>query len=247
MSIPSISSDPTVSQNYASNPFQQIRKDFTALKTSLTSGDLTGAQQAFATLQQDMQSAGLAGGSQQTATTTATQASSPLDTDLNALGAALKNGDTSGAQQAFATLQKDMQQMRQTQGGQQTQKARHRHHHHHGGSTQSTQNTTSNPFSDLGAISSALQNGDLSGAQKAFATLQQDLGTTSTQNTSATSGNSTVTSGTDLTALGNALQSNDLSGAQNAFATLMQDLQNSLATLGAGTSQAVGTNVDVST
>ncbi len=246
MSISGISSDPTVSQNYVS-PFQQIRKDFAALKTSLTSGDLTGAQQAFATLQQDMQSIGLAGSSQQTATTTATQASSPLDTDLNALGAALKNGDTSGAQQAFATLQKDMQQMRRSQGGQQTQKAHHHHHHHHGGSTQNTQNTTSNPFSDLAAISSALQNGDLSGAKNAFATLQQDLGTTSTQNTSATSGNSTATPGTDLTALGNALQSSDLSGAQNAFATLMKDLQNSLATLGASTSQAVGTNVDVST
>src|SRR5271157_2454117 len=238
MSIPSVSSDPTVSQNYASNPFQQIRKDFTALKTSLTSGDLTGAQQAFATLQQDMQSIGLAGSSQQAATTTATQASSPLDADLNALGTALKNGDTSGAQQAFATLQKDMQQMRQTQGGQQTQRAHH-HHHHHGGSTESTQNTTSNPFSDLGAISSALQNGDLSGAQKAFATLQQDLGNSNSTQTTA------ATSGTDLTSLGSALQSGDLNQAQNAFATLMQDLQDSIATLGSGNSQAVGTIVNL--
>jgi len=245
MSISSISSDPTVSQNYVS-PFQQVRKDFAALKTSLTSGDLAGAQQAFATLQQDMQDIGQAQNSQQSAAATATAASGPLDNDLAAIGNALQKGDLNGAQTAFATLQKDMQQMRQTQGGQQTQGAHHHHHHHHGGA-QNAQNTTSNPFSDLAAISSALQNGDLSGAQKAFATLQQDLGTTSTQNTSATSGNSTATSGTDLTSLGNALQSNDLSGAQNAFATLMQDLQNSLATLGASTSQAIGTNVDVST
>jgi hypothetical protein len=241
MSISGISSDPTVSQNYASNPLQQIRKHFAALKTSLKSGDLTAAQNAFATLQKDMQAIGQAQSSQQTAATTATPASSPLDTDLAAIGTALQNGDLQGAQTAFKTLQKDMQQMRQTQGGQQTQEAhRHHHHHHHGGSTQNTQNTASNPFSDLAAISSALQNSDLTGAQQAFATLQQDMGNSSTQTT-------IVTPGTDLTALGNALQSNDLSGAQNAFATLMQDLQNSLATLGNSTSQVVGTNVDVAT
>ena len=234
MSISGISSDPTVSQNYASNPFQQVKKDFSALKTSLTSGDLAGAQQAFQTLQTDMQNIGQAQSSQQAG------ASSPLDNDLNALGAALQNGDTSGAQKAFATLQKDMQQMRQTQGGSQTQKAHGHHHHHHGGSAQNTQNATSNPLSDLAALSSALQNGDLQKAQKAFGTLQQDMGNSSTQTT-------TATPGTDLTAVGNALQSNDLGGAQNAFATLMKDLQNSIATLGAGTSQAVGTNVDVAT
>ena len=102
---------------------------------------------------------------------------------------------------------------------------------------------------DFAALKTSLTSGDLTGAQQAFATLQKDLGTANTQNTSAASVNSTVTSGTgtDLTALGNALQSSDLSGAQSAFATLMQDLQNSLATLGAGTNQAVGTNVNVST
>jgi hypothetical protein len=239
MSISGISSDPTVSQNYV-NPFQRVRKDFAALKTSLASGDLTAAQNAFTTLQKDMQAIGQAQSSQQTATTTASPGSSPLDTDLAAIGTALQNGDVQGAQSAFATLQKDMQQMRQTQGGQQAQRAHHHHHHHHGGGAQNAQNATSNPFNDLAAINSALQNGDLSGAQKAFVTLQQDLGNTSTQN-------ATATPGTDLTALGNALQSNDLSGAQNVFATLMQDLQNSLVTLGTGSSQAVGTNVNVST
>ena len=246
MSISGISSDPTVSQNYGSNPFQQIRKDFMALKTSLSSGDLTAAQTAFATLQQDLQNVGQAQSNQQSATATATAAGGPLDNDLAAIGQALQNGDIGGAQTAFATLQKDMQQMRQTQGGQQSRRAHHHHHHHHGGA-QNAQNTTSNPFSDLAAISSALQSNDLSGAQNAFATLQQDLGTTSTQNATATSGTGTVTPGTDLTALGKALQSNDLSGAQNAFATLMQDLKNTIATLGTSTGQVVGTNVDVST
>ena len=192
-SISSITSDPTAFQNYVSNPFQQVRKDFAALKKSLNSNDLQGAQKAFATLQQDMQ------------------------------------------------------QVRQTQGGQQTQRAHHRHHHHHGGGAQGTQDATSNPLSDLAAIGSALQSNDLQGAQKAFATLQQDLGNAGSQNASADSGITNGTSGTDLATLSSALQANDLAGAQSAFATLMQDLRNSLETLGNSASgQTVGTNVNVS-
>jgi DNA-binding FadR family transcriptional regulator len=232
MSISGISSGPAVYQKYAPSPFQKVRKDFAALKTSLTSGDLKGAQVAFKTLTQDLQAMGQAQNSQQTG------GSSPLDNDLVAISTALQKGDLQGAQNAFATLTQDMQQMWQTQGGQQTQKVHH-HHHHHGGSAQNTQNTTSNPFSDLAAISSALQSGDVSGAQKAFTTLQQDLGNSSSTQTTA------ATSGTDLTALGSALQSGDLNQAQNAFATLMQDLQNSIATLGSGASQAVGTVVNL--
>ena len=44
-----------------------------------------------------------------------------------------------------------------------------------GGSAQNTQNTTSNPFADLAALGNALQSGDLTEAQNAFATLIQDL------------------------------------------------------------------------
>jgi hypothetical protein len=106
-----------------------------------------------------------------------------------------------------------------------------------GGSAQTTQNTTSNPFADLAAIGNALQSGDLTGAQNAFATLMQDMGNSSGQSTASTPG-------TDLTALSSALQSGDLTGAQNAFATLMQDLQNSIGTLDNSTGQAIGTTVN---
>ncbi len=157
MSISGISSDPTVSQNYASNPFQQVRKDFAALGKALQSGNVSDAQNAFATLQTDMQNIGQSQNSQQAvASTQQAGANSQLDNDLNALSSALGNGDLQGAQKAFAALQKDMQQARQTQGGQQTQKAHHHHHHHHGGGTQNAQNTTSNPLSDLAAVGAAL-------------------------------------------------------------------------------------------
>lgn len=175
MSISGIASDPTVNQNYASSPFQQVRKDFAALKSSLNSGDLSGAQNAFATLTQDLQSVTQAQTGQQTGT------NSTIDNDLSVIGAALQKGDITGAQNAFQTLQKDMQQMRQAQGGQQARGAQHHRHHHHGGSAQ---NSTSNPFTDLSAIGSALQSNDLSGAQNVFATLMKDL-----QNSLATVGN----------------------------------------------------------
>ena len=106
-----------------------------------------------------------------------------------------------------------------------------------GRNAQNTQNTTSNPFTDLAALGGALQSGDLTGAQNAFATLQQDMGNSSGQTT-------TATPGMDLTSLGNALQSGDLTGARNAFATLMQDLQNRIGTLDDSISQAIGTTVN---
>ena len=103
MSISGISSGPAVYQKYAPSPFQKVRKDFAALKTSLTSGDLKGAQVAFKTLTQDLQAMGQAQNSQQTG------GSSPLDNDLVAINTALQKGDLQGAQNAFATLMQDLQ------------------------------------------------------------------------------------------------------------------------------------------
>jgi len=236
MSVSSVSSDPRVYQNSASSPFQQVRKDFAALGTALNSGSsdaLTAAQRAFQKLQSDLlQMQQL----QQTQSGQQTAASSQFSTDLAALEKAIQSGNLSGAQKAFAALQSDLPQVQhaqQTQNGQQTQRA----HHHHGSSAQNAQNTTSNPFSDLAAVGSALQSGNLSGAQSAFATLQQDMGNSSGQST-------TATSDTDLASLSSALQSGNLSGAQSAFATLMQNLQNSIATRGSST---IGNSIDVAT
>jgi hypothetical protein len=88
------------------------------------------------------------------------------------LSQALQSGNLQDAQTAFTTLQGDIQQQ---QGSGQV-----RHHHHHGGnSSQSTASAASqqtNPVATaFGALSQALQSGNLSGAQTAFATLQQDL------------------------------------------------------------------------
>jgi len=87
--------------------YNQVRTDFRSLSQAVQSGNLADAQQAFATLQNDLP----------TATSASSQASgSAQSTALGQLGKALQSGDLSGAQQALAALQQ----------------ARHGHHHRHG-------------------------------------------------------------------------------------------------------------------
>jgi outer membrane protein assembly factor BamD (BamD/ComL family) len=170
MSITSVASTTLLTQIYATqstqnnqSPFQQIQTDFQQLGQDLQAGNLTGAQQDFATLQQALPS-----GQSQSQQNTA----SPIAQAFTALSQALQSGNLQDAQTAFTTLQGDIQQQ---QGSGQV-----RHHHHHGGnSSQSTASAASqqtNPVATaFGALSQALQSGNLSGAQTAFATLQQDL------------------------------------------------------------------------
>jgi hypothetical protein len=140
MSIPGISSSTNPYQDPASR-IQSVRQDFSGLTTSLASGDLTAAQNAFATLMQDLKAGGL----------------------------------------------------------------HHHHHHRHTGSAQSTNLST-----DLTAIGNALQSNDLAGAQKAFATLMQDIGNNGTQSTTA-AGNTGTQSATN--------------GQSNATSSLLDALQ----------------------
>ncbi|HZM03807.1 MAG TPA: hypothetical protein VFC44_12415 [Candidatus Saccharimonadales bacterium] len=78
---------------------------------------------------------------------------------------------------------------------------------------------------DFDTLQSALQGGNLAGAQSAFAGFLQDV-----QKTNQTAGSSGLFSpGTaaakDLQNLGSALKSADLGSAQRAFASLKQDVQ----------------------
>jgi hypothetical protein len=168
MSISSISASTNTYQAYQTsgqNKFAQFQQDFQDLTSALQSSDLTGAQKAITELQQLMPNS-----------SASTQPPNAFATDLNATGQALQSGNVSDAQADFAKLQQDVQSV---QG--------HHHHHHHNpsASTQSTtgiqtdngqQGSSQNPFStDLNAVGQALQSGDLSDAQAAFAKLQQDM------------------------------------------------------------------------
>jgi hypothetical protein len=127
MSVSCVSSSTNTYQPNVQSNFKQRQQDFQNLASALQSGDLTGAQTAFAALQKFQQGRQTLSGQQ------GSTATNPISTDFTALGTALQSGDISGAQSAFATLQKDVQSLQQGQGGQRV--AGHHHHRHHAEST----------------------------------------------------------------------------------------------------------------
>ena len=138
--------------------FQQIQSEFQQLGKDLQAGNLTQAQQDYATLSQNFPNA-------QTSTATTASNSNPIAQAFTALSQDLQNSNLSAAKQDYANIQQDFQQ--QQQGANQV----HHHHHHGGGGSQQ-----SNEISQaLNSLSAALQSNNLSSAQTAFATLQQDL------------------------------------------------------------------------
>ena len=104
-----------INLDQAAGAQNSLRKDFRALQSALASGDLSGAQQAFATLQTDKPKLAQAlSGSNSTSQT------NPVSTAFQSLQSALQSNDLSGAQSAFTSL---------TQALQSVQKP-HQHHHH---------------------------------------------------------------------------------------------------------------------
>ncbi len=209
MSIAGISSSTNLYQDPTSQ-VQSVREDFSGLKASLASGDLTAAQTAFTTLMQDLGNSGAQSGQQ-------AGAAGQLSTDLTAVGTALDSGNLSDAQKAFATLMQDLKV---------SSLHPHRHHHHRG----SEQNTAGNVSTDLTAVGTALSSGNLSDAQKAFATLMQDLGNSGAQSTTAasTSTQSAATGqGNQTASLLDALQTTNgtsQNGSNSSATTLFQAL-----------------------
>jgi soluble cytochrome b562 len=102
---------------------KQFQTNFEGLDNALQSGDLTAAQQAFATLLQGTPSN-----------------NNPQDTiksDFDALGKALNSGDMAAAKKAFSKLEQDMQTLKTS-----------RHHHHHKKAAQSDTDSNSQTVSD---------------------------------------------------------------------------------------------------
>jgi len=78
---------------------------------------------------------------------------------------------------------------------------------------------------DFKSLSKALQSGDLSTANQAFAQLQKDTGMSTDQTQSSSSSVNSNSTSDLLQTLGNALQNGDLSGAQKAFSQIQQNMQ----------------------
>jgi len=133
MSISSITSG--LPQGWQS-VFQQRRQDFSQLAQALQSGDLAGAQKAYANLQ-SLQPGGQSGSSLSSNST-----ANPIQNDFSALGQALASGNLSQAQNAFSQLQIDFKTAAQQSGAPTAGHVHDGHHHHH--SAASEQDATSN-------------------------------------------------------------------------------------------------------
>ncbi|HEX4487725.1 MAG TPA: hypothetical protein VH088_15735 [Terriglobales bacterium] len=143
----SISGSPQTAQSKA----KSFQTEFQQLGQDLQSGNTASAQADVTALQK-------------LAPPTSSQGTSPIAQAFNQLSQDLKSGNTTAAQSDYATIQQDVQtQASQAQG---------HHHHHHGGGGGGGNNNVSQLLDQLGQ---ELQSGDLSGAQSAYASLQQSF------------------------------------------------------------------------
>ena len=101
-------------QAQVARAFKQRGLDFKALGNALQSGDLAGAQQAFAALKKDTQTIQ---GAQRQQSQPSVQ-NSRVRPNFQTVESALNAGDLSGAQKAFDTVQQQIQAARKPHGGQ---------------------------------------------------------------------------------------------------------------------------------
>src|SRR5208337_3055726 len=155
-----------LNSSYNQNQFSPVcspyKQDMQQLSQDLQSGNLSAAQSDFAALQAAFSQPAATSASTSTAST-----SNPITQAFNQLASDLKSGNLSAAQKDFSTVQQDLQ----NQG---TPSASHFHHHHisTGSGDSSTQNSL---LQDLNQVGQNLTSSNLSGAQAAYATLQQEL------------------------------------------------------------------------
>src|ERR1700722_10210253 len=162
----------TQSSQNSQSTFQQIKSEFQQLGQDLQTGNVTAAQSDFTTLSKSLSTLIPTPAA---TTTAANPSASPLASAFAQLGQDLQSGNLQAAQQDYTTVQQDAQQ----QSASQQVSGHHGHHGHHTEKSQSSSSSSSqqtNPINQaFGALAQDLQAGNLSGAQSAFAALQNDL------------------------------------------------------------------------
>lgn len=200
-------------------PGKEIREGIDQLKTALQSNDLEAAQKAYESLSELNSKRQSSTTSSSTTDSTGT-GKDPLSTMLSEVGTALKTGDVSQVQQAFA-------EFGPPQGGPGGAGGR-------GGPPPGPPPGGQGPSDEvkqaMGQLSQSLGSGDLSAAQTAYESLSSLLGgdedDTTTSVTAGTSATGTATtSAADrfkemLGDLGSALQTGHLATAQSLFSSL---------------------------
>ena len=157
MSISGVSNSSTTQAAWQAM-IQQQKQTFSQLSSALQNGDLAGAQQAFASLQ-NSSGQGQTSNANTTSSTNSSNSSSgnAITNDFQALSTALQSGNIKDAQSAFAQLQTDMKAKK---GG--------HHHHHHGGagssntSTAGATSTNTTTTSSTTSVASLLENSTMS-------------------------------------------------------------------------------------
>jgi len=127
----------------------EMQQEFQQLGSDLSSGNLSAAQADFAAIEKQ-------------APTGSSSKASTISQKFGQLGQDLQSGNLTSAQQDYSSIQQTMQQ--HAAGG-------HHHHHGHHESGDSGSNAMSQLFGQLG---DALQSGNLTQAQQAYTTLQQE-------------------------------------------------------------------------
>jgi soluble cytochrome b562 len=133
---------------------QKLKTEFQQLGQDLQSGNLSAAKSDIATLQQN--------GAQSNSHTPG-QSNNLFAQQLNQLSQDLQSGNLSAAQQDYSTI---------AQGLQSPAAQNRLHHHHHAGGNSSGQSQIGQLFAQLGQ---SLQSGNLTAAQQAYTTLQNDF------------------------------------------------------------------------
>jgi len=168
--------DPTSFQSKA----QSFQKEFQQLGQDLQSGNLSQAQADFAALHPPTPPVS---SSSQSSRNSLASAFQQLSSDL-------QSGNLSAAQQDYSNIRTDLQQQSPSVS------ASHHHHHHHAQSSQDSSQTSLNSlFSQLGQ---ALQSGNLSAAQSAYASLQQAFAQFSSGSSPSTSGSTSLASSASI-------------------------------------------------
>lgn len=143
-----------------SSPYQQ---DMQKRGQDLQSSNLSAAQSDFAILQQAFSQTSATSGS-----TTSSATSNPVSQAFNQLSSDLQSGNLTAAQKDYSTLQQDLQSQVGT--------GHHLHNHHRIRTPGVGDSGNQNPLlQDLNQLGQSLTSNNLSGAQQAYATLQQQL------------------------------------------------------------------------
>jgi hypothetical protein len=178
-----------------------LRQQMNTLFKDIKSGNLSAAKSDYSALSQLL---GASGGANAATGAAGSASSNPFSALLGQVGSSLSSGDISGAQDALSDFQNQGPSQTLAQGQAADSIAGQHKHHGNVGKQQG-----------MASLISSIQNGDLGGAQDAYASL--------TSGASSTGGSQSGGSGNDLVSqltasVGQSLSFNDMAGAQQDLA-----------------------------